>query len=157
MAKLQGVFAVLEQVDREKTNEIKTGGATSTFWGMLGKALLDKAKIILKQKYCSENHEIRALLQELISDSDMPEDDDKDSGEGNVQAVAALKPLIQVLENIDAMATQYHDAKATQYHDAKATQYSTTNDYSAKTEGWLNDIKEKIEEKIRAFAKKNLC
>ena len=140
VANLQGIFAVLEQVDREKANTMENDGAMSTFWGTFGKALLDKGKSILKQKYCSENHKIGVLIQKLIGDRDMLKDDD-DSGEGNDQAVAELMPLFKVLENIDA----------------KATQYSTATDYSAKAEGWLNDIEDKVEEKIRAFAKKYVC
>ena len=132
-AQLQGVFAVLEQVDKEKAKKMKTSGAMNLLWGVLGNGLWNRGKSILKKNYCPENSEIRVLIQELIGDKEIPEDTE----DGNDRAIAELKALFKVLDKIDTKATQ--------------------DDHSAKANVRLNDIKDKVKEKIRAITKKYLC
>ena len=107
LADIQGIFNVLAQVEMERAKEMDDKSATAQFWKMLGKTLWNAGKGYLKNKYCTEEQEVRAMLQELIGEQEMPEDDeDDDEEDSNGVVLAELQTLFNALKKVDAKMMQ---------------------------------------------------
>ena len=142
VADLQGVFNVLAQVEAEKARvQGDKNMAMAQFWGGLGGVLVKAGKGYLKNKYCTEEQEVRAMLQELIGEQGIEEvENDEDEGDGDDKASAELQTLFNVLKKIEAKVMQ-----------------DDTSDDSAKAQGWFKKLRRWAKKKVKKVAKKYLC
>ena len=138
LADIQGVFNVLAQVEMERAKGLNDKSATAQFWGILGNALWKAGKGYLKKKYCTEEQEVRAMLQDLISEQEIPEDDDDDDAGGD--ALAELQTLFNALKNVEAKMMQ-----------------DGMTDKNAEAEGWWKKVRRWAKKKVKHSTKKYLC
>ena len=109
VAELQGVFNVLAQVEVEKTRQHKDKSmGMAQLWGMLGRTLWNVGKRYLKNRHCTEEQGVNALLQELVDEQGMQEVED----DGDDKARAELQTLFQALNQVEAKAMQADNAQA---------------------------------------------
>ena len=131
IADLQAVFNVLEQVDEEKA-AANGNSATAQLTGMLGGTVLNLAKGYLKNKYCTEEQEVRAMVQELIGEQSEGDDSD-DARDRDDKLRAELQTLFKALKMVEAKLMQ--------------------DESNARIEGWLK----KLRKSIKKRAKQYLC
>ena len=129
IADLQAVFNVLAQVEVEKA-AANGNSVMAQFMGTLGGTLWNTAKGYLKNKYCTEEQEVRAMLQELIGDQDEG-DDSEDVGEGDDKERAELQMLFNALKMAEAKIMQDKNA--------------------AKAEGWWKKLRKSIKKKAKQY------
>ena len=139
VADLQGVFNVMAQVEAEKARQQRNKNvAMVQVWKFLGNALWNAGKSYLKKRHCTEEEEVRAMLQELIGEQGMQ--DDEDAGDGDDKARAELQTLFNALKKLEAKVMQ---------DDSSAD--------TAKAEGWWKRVKRWARKKIRGATRKYLC
>ena len=136
---LQGVFNVMAQVEAEKARQQNNKNvAMVQFWGGLGNALWRAGKSYLKRKHCTEQEEVRAMLQELIDEQGLQ--DDEGAGDGDDKARTELQTLFNALKKAEAKVMQDDSSEDT-----------------AKAEGWWKRVKRWARKKIRGATRKYLC
>ena len=128
IADLQAVFNVLERVDKERA-AVSGNSATAQFMGMLGGTVWNHAIGYLKNKYCTEEQEVRAMVQELIGEQG--EDDDTEDTIGDDKARAELQTLFSALKMV------------------KAKMMQDKND--ANMEGWFKKLRKSIKKKAKQY------
>ena len=139
VADLQGVFNVMAQVEAEKARQQRNKNvAMVQLWGGLGSALWSAGKAYLKRRHCTEEEEVRAMLQELIGEQGVQ--DDEDAGDGDDKARAELQTLFNALKKVEAKVMQ-----------------DDSSDDTAKAEGWWKRVKRWAKKKIRGATRKYLC
>lgn len=147
IAKLEGVLNVVEQVRIEKGKAMKSDRAMAQLWGTVIKGLLtagqhlwNVGKHFLKKKYCTEEQEVNAILQELTDKQEATlQEGNIDPGDG--EAIAELQSLFSILKK----------AKA------KLLEDNMTSKNIAKAEGWWRKVKRWFQKKVRGFTKRFLC
>ena len=143
VADLQGIFNVMAQAEVEKAKQQRNKNvAMVQIWKGLGGALWRVGKSYLKKKYCTEEEEVRAMLQELIGEQggQDDQDDQDDGGDDDNKALTELQTLFNALKKVEA----------------KVMQDVSSND-TAKTQGWWKRAKRWARKKIRGATRKYLC
>ena len=139
VANLQGLFNVMAQVEVEKAKQQQDKNvAMVQFWGGLGSVLWNAGKGYLKKRYCTEEEEVRAMLQELIGEQEVQ--DDEDDGDGDDKVRTELQTLFNALKKAEAKVMQ-----------------DDTSDDTAKAEGWFKKLKRWAKKKTKGLTKKYLC
>lgn len=139
IANLQGVFNVLAQVNAEKAKATDEDDAMAQFWKLVRRGLWHVGKRYLKKKYCTEEQEMNALLQELTGEQQGL--DDEDNGDKEEKAMAELQYVFSALKKAEAKA-MLHDA---------------TTDLNADAEGWFKRFRRSIKRRIKGATRRYLC
>ena len=140
MANLEGVFKVMEQVDIAKAKAAKGDHASAQIFKTIVKGLWNLGKRYLKRRYCTEEQETKALLQELIGEQAIAEVDNADTGEE--EAIAELQSLFATLKKVKAKVMQ--------------SDMSPENTAEAQRRWWRR-VKRWFGRKVRGFTRKYVC
>ena len=139
VADLQGIFNVMAQIELEKaTQQHNKNVAMAQFWGGIGRALWNAGKGYLKRKYCTEEEEMRVMLQELVGEQGVQ--DEQDDGNDDIKARAELQTLFNALKKVDAKVMQ-----------------DDSFDDTVKAEGWWKRARRWARKKIRGATRRYLC
>ena len=138
IATLQGVFNVLALMENERAKAMDDEGARAQLWRGLGRSLWKTGRRYLRRRYCSEELEVKAMLQELVGEEGVPEDDEE---EGDGELLANLQTLFSALKKAEA----------------KVMQDDTTGDDKAKVEGWLKRVRRWASRTTRRLTRRYLC
>lgn len=140
VADLQGVFNVMAQVEEEKARQQHGKNmAMAQIWEGLGSALWSAGKGYLKKRYCTEEEEVRAMLQELIGEQGAQDDED-DDGDSDDKVRTELQTLFNALKKVEAKVMQ-----------------DDSSDDTAMAEGWWKKAKRWVNKKAKGLTKKYLC
>lgn len=131
---LQGVFNIMAAIETEKAKTMED--AMIQFWKAIGRTLWRAGKRYLRRRHCSEELEVKALLQELTNEQGGPQDDDDSTGDD--KALAELQSVFKVLKKAEAKAMQ-------------------DGDDNAKAEGWWSRLKRWGRKTIRRATRRYLC
>ena len=139
---LQGLFSVLEQIEVEKAKQMQydEDGASAQFWAGLGTTLLNAGKGYLRNRYCTQEAEVRAMIEELVDeqeDNQAVEQDDDDS-------FTKLKNMVNTLNQISKKLSQFQASMVIDGNYAKA-------------EGWFKKLRKSLKKKTKKLARKVLC
>jgi hypothetical protein len=136
---LQGMFSVLEQIEMEKAKQMQydDNGAKAQLWGGLGTILWKTGKGYLKNRYCTQEAEVRAMIEELVDETS---DDNEDAEEDN-DKFTELRNLIDSLNQLKMQLNQF------QVIDGDV----------AMAEGWFKKVRKSIKKKAKKVARKVLC
>ena len=126
IADLQAVFNVLEQASKERA----AANGNDAMAQLLEGSVWNLAKGYLKNKYCTEEQEVRAMVQELIG-KQSEDDDANDSKEGDDKARAELQTLYSALKKIEAKMMQ--------------------DKSDAKIEGWFKKLRRSLKKKAKQY------
>ena len=107
IATLQGLFNVLAQVDEEKAKTMDDENAMSQIWGFIGKGLLKYGKKYLKRRYCSEEQEMKVMLQELVGEQGNEAREEEEN-----EAMAELQTTFNALQKANAKVMLVDNAQA---------------------------------------------
>ena len=132
---LQAVFNVLAQVDIEKAKAMDDKRAMAQFWKGLGSSLWNAGKSYFKNKYCTEEQEMKSILQEVTGQQAMQDKDNEITAEDDDKVKAELQSLFSALKKVEAKMMQDGE-----------------ND-NVIAEGWWK----KLSRRIKKGAKKYLC
>ena len=139
---LQGMFNVLEQVEMEKAKQMQydDNNANAQFWGGLGKTLWKYGKVYLKNRYCSQEAEVRAMIEELVDETEGNEAVEEDNNDN----LTELKNLVNSLNLMNKKLMQLRPL-------------SIIDGDIAKAEGWFKKLRKSIKKKAKKVARKVLC
>ena len=95
---LQGMFNLLEQIEMEKAKQMQDDedGAKAQFWAALGPVLWKARKGYLKNRYCNQEAEVRAMIEELVDEQETLETNEGAEEENN-NRFTELKNLVNTL------------------------------------------------------------
>ena len=140
---LQGIFNVLQQIEMEEAKQMQNdddNSATSQFWKGLGKVLWTAGKGYLRNKYCTQEVEVRAMIEELVDEQETSEDNEaveEDSNDTFTELKTLVNSLNQMTEKIRPLQVIDGDI--------------------AKAEGWFKKLHKSIKKKAKKLARKVLC
>lgn len=133
---LQGIFNVLEQIEMAKQMQNDDDdSAMVQFWAGLGTALWNTGKGYLKNRYCSQEAEMRAIIEELVDEQETSE-----AEEGNSGTFTELRNLVNSLNEM-----------------TKLRPLMVIDGDVAKSEGWFKKLRKSIKKKAKKLARKVLC
>jgi hypothetical protein len=159
VADLQVVFNVLAQVDsavKAHQQQDDKNVAMGQLWGRLGSALWKAGKNDLKQKYCTKEEKVIAMLQELIGDNIIDgavaseqEDvgSDENAGDGDDKARTELQTLFNALKKADAKIQCRVNVGG----------HCTDTENPEKIKKWRERVKHWFGKRIGWIARKYLC
>jgi hypothetical protein len=136
---LQGMFSVLEQIEVEKAKQMQydDNSVKAQLWGGLGTVLWKTGKGYLKNRYCTQEADVRAMIEELVDETldnnEAVEEDDDDK-------FTELRNLVNSLNQMD-----------------KKFQSLIIDGDVAMAEGWFKKVRKSIKKKAKKVARKVLC
>ena len=139
---LLGIFNVLEQIEMEKAKQMgyDDNNANAQFWGALGTTLWNTGKVYLKNKYCSQEAEVRAMIEELVDETESNEAVEEDNNDNFTE----LKDLVNSLNLMNKIRPLIIDGDV------------------ANAEGWFKKLRKSVKKNlkkkaIKKVARKVLC
>ena len=134
---LQGVFSMLEKIEMERAKHMQENddSATAQFWAGLGTMLWTAGKGYLRNRYCTEEEEVRAMIEELVDEQETLEDNEA------VKAFNELRSLMKFLQK---------------EHSRGPLGMIIDGDVAI-AEGWLKNLHKRIKKKAKRLAVKLLC
>ena len=138
---LQGMFSLLEQIEMEKAKQMQDDedGAKAQFWAALGPVLWKAGKGYLKNRYCNQEAEVRAMIEELVDEQETSETNEVAEEENN-NRFTELKNLVNTLN----------------YMGKKRFLQIIDGDV-VKIEGWFKKLRKSLKKKAKKLARKVLC
>ena len=138
LADAQGLFNVLAQVEIEQAKAMDDKSGMAQFWKQFGKTLFKAGKGYLKNRYCTEEQEMKTMLQELTGEQAIQEDNEV-TAEGDDNALAELQSVFSALNKVEAKMMQGEET------ENKATE-----------EGWFKKRFKKLRKSLKKAGKKLL-
>ena len=137
IADLQGVFNILEEIEMERAKQMQENddSAMAQFWAGLGTAFWTAGKGYLKNRYCTQEAEVRAMIEELVDEQEILE------GNEAVKAFNELRNLVKFLQK----------------ETSRGPLGMVIDGDVAKAEGWLKNLHKRIKKKAKRLAVKLLC
>lgn len=102
IADLQALFNVLEQVETEKAKAMDDKSVKAQFWKQLRRTLWSAGKKYVRNRYCYEEQNMKAMLQELTGQHEMQDESNEVTAEEDDRALAELQSMFSALKNIEA-------------------------------------------------------
>ena len=133
---LQGIFSMLEQIEVEKAKQMQNvdDSATAQFWAGVGTTLLNAGKGYLRNRYCTQEAEVRAMIEELVDE----QEDNQAVEQRNDNTFTELRNLVNTLNQM-------------------TNQQMIIDGDVAKAEGWFKKLRKSIKKKAKKLARKVLC
>ena len=133
IADLQGVFNILEQIETEKAKAMDEDSAIAQLWGSLGKILWKTGERYLRNRYCTKEEEMRAMIEELV--------DEQETSKNNQAVEQGIGDSLNELRNL---------MKYLRVH-------MVTDGDVATAEGWFKKVRKSIKKRAKKVARKVLC
>ena len=136
---LLGIFNVLEQIEMEKAKQMgyDDNNANAQLLGALGTTLWNAGKVYLKKRYCSQEAEVRAIIEELVDETKSNEAVEEDNNDNFTE----LKNLVNSLNLMN-----------------KIRPLSIIDGDVANAEGWFKKLRKNLKKNaIKKVARKVLC
>ena len=143
---LQGIFNVLQQIEIEKAKQMQNDDDNSAIvqlWAGLGTALWSAGKGYLRNKYCTQEEEVKAMIEELVDEQETSEDIEAVEEDSN-DTFTELKNLVN---SLNQMTNKQMQVRTLQLIDGDV----------AKAEGWFKKLRKSIKKKAKKLARKVLC
>ena len=138
VADFQAVFNVLAQVEEEKDRQQHNKNlAMVQFLRGFGRMLWRAGKGYLRRKHCTEEEEMRAMLQELTGERGMQEaeNDESEHPDGDDKARTELQTLFNALKKVEA----------------EVQMTNSTPEEIAKAEKWWKRIKRWFRRNVKRY------
>ena len=146
ITELQGIFNVLQQIETEKAKQMQNGDDNSAaiqLWKGLGRVLWTAGKGYLRNKYCTQEVEVRAMIEELVDEQETSEDNEAVEEDSN-DTFTELKNLLNSHNQMTTKLMQFHTS-------------GIIDGDAAKVEGWFKKLRKSIKKKAKKLARKVLC